>query len=128
MTLDPSHFRSAVPVIAAEDVLATVRYFDEMLGFQKHFVWGDPAVYAGVKLGAALIYITHDPDMARVIREHDLRPDVFIWVSEIDAVFAEHKARGAEIIEEISNRPWDARQYVVREPNGYYLKIAQPLD
>ena len=128
MSISLQTFRSAVPVIAANDVLATVRYFQEVLGFEQHFVWCDPPVYAAVKLGGALIYITHDPDMARAIRECDLRPDLFLWVSDIDTVYAEHKARGAEIVEEIANRPWDARQYVVREPNGYRLKIAEPLD
>lgn len=25
-------------------------------------------------------------------------------------------------------RAWDARQYVIEDPNGYHLKIAEPLD
>jgi hypothetical protein len=36
--------------------------------------------------------------------------------------------RGAKIVEEISNRPWDARQYVIEDPNGYYIKVAEPTD
>jgi len=44
----------------------------------------------------------------------------------VDAVFAEHKRRGAKIVEDIADRTWDARQYVVEDPNGYYLKVAEP--
>ncbi len=43
-------------------------------------------------------------------------------------MFAELKARGAKVIEEPSDRPWDARQFVVEDPNGYRVKIAEPLD
>ena len=47
---------------------------------------------------------------------------------DIDTVFEEHKRRGANIIEELATRRWDARQYVVEDPNGYRLKIAEPVD
>jgi uncharacterized glyoxalase superfamily protein PhnB len=66
--------------------------------------------------------------MAAAIRESRLAPDVFLWVEDVDAVFAELKARGAKVIEEPSNRPWDARQFVVEDLNGYRLKMAEPLD
>ena len=32
--------------------------------------------------------------------------------------------RGAKIFEEIADRPWDARQYLIEDPNGYHIKIA----
>jgi uncharacterized glyoxalase superfamily protein PhnB len=118
-------FHSAVPVIATEDVAGSVEYFVRTLGFARDFVWGDPPVYAGVKAGSAEIYLTHDAATSRAIRERGLAPDVFLWVTEIDGIYAEHCARGADIVEALSERPWGARQYVVREPNGYHLKIAE---
>jgi len=33
----------------------------------------------------------------------------------------------AEVIEELTEKPWRAKQYVVLEPNGYRIKIAQDL-
>jgi uncharacterized glyoxalase superfamily protein PhnB len=119
-------FHSAVPVIATEDVAASVDYFVRTLGFAPDFTWGDPPVYAGVRAGGAEVYLTHDPATSRAIRERGLAPDVFLWVTGIDGVYARHRAQGAEIIEALSDRPWGARQYVVREPNGYHLKIAEP--
>jgi hypothetical protein len=40
-------------------------------------------------------------------------------------VYAQHRAAKADIAEELTMRPWGVRQYVVREPNGYLLKVAE---
>jgi hypothetical protein len=49
-------------------------------------------------------------------------------VQDVDKVFEEHKLCGARIVEEIADRAGDARQYVMEDPSGYHLKIAEPID
>jgi uncharacterized glyoxalase superfamily protein PhnB len=119
------NFSFAVPVLATADVLATVRYFEQTLGFKQQWLWGDPPVYAGIRAGGALLYVTHDPALASTIKERRLSPDIFLWVDDIDSVYAQHRSSSADIIEELAIRPWGVRQYVVREPNGYLLKVAE---
>jgi catechol 2,3-dioxygenase-like lactoylglutathione lyase family enzyme len=126
MTL--KNFRSAVPVVATSDVAATVRYFEQTLGFKQQWIWGDPPVYAGIRAGGAMLYVTYDPDLAAVIQERHLHPDIFLWVNDIDSIYAQHCTSHAEITEELTARPWGVRQYVVREPNGYLLKVAESVD
>jgi catechol 2,3-dioxygenase-like lactoylglutathione lyase family enzyme len=126
MTLD--NFSSAVPVIGTADVAGTVAYFEQTLGFKRQWIWGEPPVYAGVKAGGALLYISHDPEMATAIRERRLTPDIFLWVNDIGSIYEQHRAKHAEITEELTERPWGVRQYVIREPNGYQLKIAESLE
>lgn len=121
-------YRDAVPVISTDDVAASVTYYTNVLGFRKHFVYGDPPVYAGVERDGVLLYITLDEQLAATLKNSDLHPDVFLWVQNVDKVFEDHKSRGAKIFEPILNKPWDARQYVVEDPNGYRLKIAEPID
>jgi uncharacterized glyoxalase superfamily protein PhnB len=118
----------AVPVIAAVDVRSTMSWYIDVLGFAEHFVFGEPPVYAGIQRESALIYISRDEELATTIRDSRRHPEVFLWVQEIDKVFAEHKRRGAKILEEIADRPWDARQYVIEDPNGYHIKVAEPVD
>ena len=62
-----------------------------------------------------------------MIREKELNPEIFIWTPDAVRLFKAHVDKGAEIFEPISDRSWGARQYVVKEINGYHLKFAQAL-
>ncbi len=128
MAMGQATFKSAVPVIATEDVSASLEYYTRVLGFEKHFSYGDPLVYAGVRRDDLLLYVSLDAELVRKLKSADLHPDVFLWVADIDSAYQEHRANGAKIVEEIADRPWDARQYVVEDPNGYHLKFAEPID
>jgi uncharacterized glyoxalase superfamily protein PhnB len=121
-------YKNAVPVIATADVKSTVNYYKDVLGFTEHFIFGNPPVYAGIEKDGVLLYISLDAEFASAVEASDLHPEIFLWVQDVDKIFEEHKRRGAKIFEEVSNRPWDARQYVIEEPNGYHLKVAEPLD
>src|SRR4051794_3803292 len=121
------HIQS-VPVIATADVGSAVDYYTGVLGFTKVFVFGDPPVYAGLRRDEAQLYISRDGKLAATLKDLDLHPDVYLWVQEVDRVFAEHRSRGAKIIEPVEDRPWGARQYVIEEPNGYHIKIAELLE
>jgi len=70
----------AVPVIGTAEVAKTVAWYEKRLGFQKQWTWGEPDVYAGIQAGGAMLYICHDPEMAKAIVDHGLKPDVFLWV------------------------------------------------
>src|SRR5438045_948078 len=88
-------FKSAVPVIATDDVNATLDCYTRVLGFEKHFSYGDPPVYAGVRRDDLLLYLTLDPALVTKMKECGLSQDVFLWVENVDAVYAEHRACGA---------------------------------
>jgi len=118
---------SSVPVIGTDDIEGSLAYYQDVLGFSFDFKYGDPPVYAGVNSGSAEIYFTHNPDLAQAIKQKKISPDIFIWVTDAAHFFNLHLKNGAEIIEPLSDRPWGARQYVVRDINGYHLKFAQPL-
>jgi hypothetical protein len=81
-----------------------------------------------VRAGGALLYICHDPELASAIRERRLSPDIFLWVSDIGSIYEQHRSKQADITEELTERPWGVRQYVIREPNGYHLKIAESIE
>ena len=118
---------STVPVVATDDIDKSISYYTDVLGFSLDFKHGEPVVYAGVKSGSAQIYFTYDPDLVNTIKEKNLNPEIFIWTPDALRLFKEHVDKGAEIFEPISDRSWGARQYVVKEINGYHLKFSQAL-
>lgn len=122
-----SQIHSAVPVINTDDIKKSLAYYRDVLGFIPDFEYGDPPVYAGAKAGAAEIYFTYSPNWLRILKEADVNLDIFIWVTNANNLYSLHVKNGADIVEPISDRPWGARQYVVRDLNGYHLKFAQPV-
>lgn len=120
-----NNFKTAVPVIASLDVVNTVGYFERVLGFEREWIWGDPPVYAGLRAGSAMLYISYDPELAGAIRERNLAPDIYLWVEDIHEIYGRHRASNAEIVDDLGVKPWGTQQYTVLEPNGYRLKIAQ---
>jgi uncharacterized glyoxalase superfamily protein PhnB len=127
MSSNSSSIHSTVPVVSTNDIEKSLLYYIETLGFEVDFKYGDPVVYAGIKSNEAEIYFSLDIEMINAIKERNINPEIFIWVNNADILFKKHLANGAEIVEPISNRSWGARQYVVKDINGYHLKFAQPL-
>jgi catechol 2,3-dioxygenase-like lactoylglutathione lyase family enzyme len=121
-------FKDSVPVISTADIRSTLDWYVRVLGFREHFVFGDPPVYAGLECDGVLLYVTHDPALASTMEKTGGHPDIFLWVEGIDEAFELHRTRGARVIEPPADRAWDARQYVLEDPNGYRLKIAQSID
>ena len=80
----------------------------------------------GVKAGNAEIYFTHDVALLKSIKKNNLHPEIFISVENAETLFMNHVMNNAEIVEPMFDRAWGARQYVIKEINGYYLKFAQP--
>ena len=117
----------AIPVVSTDDIQKSLSYYIDMLGFSLDFKHGDPVVYAGVKSGSVEIYFTYEPLLAKIIKEQNVNPEIFIWIPDAIRLFKEHVDKGAEIYEPISDRLWGTRQYVIREINGYHLKFAQAL-
>ncbi|MBL0744768.1 VOC family protein [Chryseolinea lacunae] len=124
--MEASMLHSAVPVIASDDVRKSMAYYVDVLGFANDFEYGDPVTYGGVNWGEVEVYFTYDPGLCTVLRESEYHAEIFIWVIDANALYEEHRTRGAEIIEALNDRPWNARQYVVRDIHGYHLKFAQP--
>jgi uncharacterized glyoxalase superfamily protein PhnB len=53
---------------------------------------------------------------------------VVVEVADVDAVYAAAKAAGLQIVKDIQNRPWKARDFRLADPDGYFIRITSPLE
>ncbi|QDV39043.1 VOC family protein [Tautonia plasticadhaerens] len=120
-------YRRSIPVVSALSLEESLRYWTSVMGFHQCFSYGDPPVYAGVERDGVEIYLTHDPNLVTSMKEAGSHPEVFLWVSDVRHSYEEHRARGATVVEALTDRPWGARQYVLEDPNGYFIKVAEPI-
>ncbi len=106
--------------LAVGDIPAAVDFYTNELGFTLAFTWGDPPTFAGVNIGKVQIFLqkgTPDPKGC----------SVYFLVGDADQLYEFHRANGVDVAQEIGDREYGIRDYVVRDLNGYLLSFGHHL-
>jgi GNAT superfamily N-acetyltransferase len=113
--------RNSEPIFPVADVVAAVRYYRDVLGFEKDWVWGEPPDFGGVRWGkvGAMFALQSGPDSKVHGQWHSF------FVEGIDALYSLHRRNGASIYSPLEAKPWGLREYTVRDLNGHYLRFGQ---
>jgi len=119
-TSDPTQFIQGAPVLHVVDVNATAAYYRDRLGFTWDF--GDEE-YSVVWRDNAAIHLSRSGRRPSVAGIH-----LFHWVRDVDAYYREIKARGVEVLEEPTDRPYHLREFTVRDPNGIEIVFSQEVE
>jgi GNAT superfamily N-acetyltransferase/catechol 2,3-dioxygenase-like lactoylglutathione lyase family enzyme len=109
-------------VLAVADVRETVTFYRDRLGFAERWLWGDPPTFGCIGAGPIEVFLARQPGLAGRVEGHQH----FFWTEDVDALHEQHVAAGAPIVEPIENKPWNVREYAVRDCNGYELRFAGP--
>jgi GNAT superfamily N-acetyltransferase len=113
--------RSSEPIFPVADVVATVRYYREVLGFREGWTWGEPPDFGGVRWGkVGAMFALQSGEVAPLRGQwHSF------FVEGIDALHDFHRRSGAAIYSLLEAKPWGLREYTVRDLNGHYLRFGQ---
>ena len=84
---------SSTPIFAVRNIIETVAYYRDVLGFRQQWLWGDPPTFGCIELGEAQIFLSLDPALAARMEgvTH------FLGAENVDALYEIHRARGADI-------------------------------
>jgi GNAT superfamily N-acetyltransferase len=107
-------------VLAVADIVQTVTFYRDILGFHERWLWGDPPTFGCVGLDKAELFLCVQPMLAGRL---DGLMHVFD-VEDVDGLHARHRSTGAPIVSPLENKPWGVREYTVRDPNGYHLRFS----
>ena len=121
------------PILRVRDVRAAAGYYRDKLGFEcpetsiSDGAGDERAIYAIVRRQGATIHLGR----ARTGQKIDPgRPPnalgAYLFVPDVETVFAELTARGAEIVQEPRTAPWGFREVIVRDVDGYHMTFASP--
>lgn len=117
--------KSVAPQLVVEDVVVTAEYYRDILGFKILGVWADPPIYSIVSRDGVEIHFGKAEQNG--ISNSTVRSgsfDLYIWVNDINAIFEELSASGADIVEGPVRRVYESTEVVVRDRNGYSLVFA----
>jgi len=111
-----------------EDLAAAKRFYSEAFGLPVVFETEDSAVF---RFGATLVNLlmmSQAPglvDPAKVAaKDAGVRFQFTIEVADVDAMCAELKERGVELLNGPMDRPWGIRTASFRDPGGHIWEIA----
>lgn len=110
-------------VIAVPELAHSAAWYHEVLGFEVLEV-GDPG-WRIFRRGAVRIMAGECPD---ALPAHDLGDHsyfAYLFVEDIDAYYAQVRARGAEIIKPLRDEPWGMREFGVRTVDGHRIMFGQ---
>jgi catechol 2,3-dioxygenase-like lactoylglutathione lyase family enzyme len=114
--------RQIAPQFFTADILRTVAYYKDKLGFECLGMWQDPPVYAIVTRDQHAIHFrcttspTANPD-----KYDDELLDAYLYVENADALYAEYAPKGVEFARGLANMPWHSREFVVKDCDGRLL-------
>ena len=114
----------AEPVLAVADVVKTVNYYHEVLGFPEKWMWGEPVNHGGVQWnGTAFLQFSLNQEWAKQVHGES----VWLRTKELELLYALHQKNNAEIVVKLVKRPWGFAEYTIRDINGYYITFAEPF-
>jgi N-acetylglutamate synthase-like GNAT family acetyltransferase len=116
----PPIFSHVEPVIAVYNIMETISYWQNTLGFPAKWTWGDPPNHGGVSWQKVFIQFSQNPELTNRSNGNS----IWIRLQHIESLYEFHQKRNAAIVSPLTAEPWGMTQYTVREINGYYIHFA----
>ncbi len=122
-------FKSVAPSFVVADAVATAEYYRDVLGFEILGYFGEPTVFAMVARGGVEFHFGKaDAEPQRTNLElRAISSDAYIWVDDVEALFKELTASGADIIAGPIRQIYDCVELEVRDCNGFKLVFSQGI-
>ena len=120
----------AFPTLIVRDLEASARWYQEVLGFQHIFTLPGPG---GSPVVVHLRWVKYGDVLLRTpIGPPDDRPkgvgvslSFAVFEGRVDDVAERARRAGAQLETAPKNQPWNARDFSIRDPDGFLLTFTQ---
>ena len=130
MTIDGEQLLNVSPSFFVADLVRAAEYYRDRRGFGFDRYWGEPPCFVMVRRDRVQFMLRSGgfggrPQPNR--RLDDDSWDAYVYVRDADALHAEFRAHGAEVVREPENQPYGCRDFEVRDVDGYVLCFGHDL-
>jgi catechol 2,3-dioxygenase-like lactoylglutathione lyase family enzyme len=113
------------------DLEVSTEFFTKKLGFTIDFVYGDPPFYGQVSRDNARLALRFmdEPFFVGDIREREGLLSASITLAsaeEIKDLFRIYQAADVPLAQSLRNEPWQAKTFIVKDPDGNLILFAGP--
>ena len=107
----------AATLFVVQDVLRSVEHYCDVLGFHTQFTYGKPTFYAGVERDDLVIHL----QAASETKRQPGHGAVYVFVTDVDALYQELQSRGARTLNEPKDYPYGMRDFNINDIDGNQL-------
>jgi catechol 2,3-dioxygenase-like lactoylglutathione lyase family enzyme len=112
-----TRFTAVVPILSVRDVEASLRFYVDLLGFQRPWWWGEPATFGGAYAGE------HEVQFCQG-RQGQPGTWISVWVDDVDALHERLRTLDVDIRQAPSTYPWGVRELNVADPDGHRIRFS----
>ncbi|MGZ3778953.1 MAG: VOC family protein, partial [Mucilaginibacter sp.] len=106
---------SAATIFHVRDVESSIKYYQEILGFDIDFRYND---LAGMVYGNVLIYLSGPGQEAKKMNGEG---SIYVFCNEVDQYYRNIMVKGAIVSVDLEDRVYGMRDFAVLDPDGNYI-------
>ena len=123
--------RTIAPSLTVDDLEKSLAFYEGVLGFHVKERWVHEGKLAGVELVAGVVSLYVGQDDWKKGRNRVKGEGFRIYcttVQDIDALAAQFKARGGQLLEEPKTQAWGTRDFAVADPDGFKITFSSDME
>jgi len=119
----PVAFTTGHPILNVKNVMASLDYYCNSLGFQDVFHWSQedapPWTFAHVRRGNFYVYLSQQSQGG---------PGMWMYLNlasldDLATLYQEYRAKAVRIIEAPTDKSWAMREMLIEDVDGHTLRI-----
>jgi uncharacterized glyoxalase superfamily protein PhnB len=113
---------SISPILPANDVLETVRWYEVKLGFQRRFLYSEPPYAVITRDGIEIHFAQFKVD------PKNNHTTCYVRVSGVDKLYESWRAQGLiHPNAPLEKKPWGQKEFAIADPNGNLLRFGEAV-
>jgi hypothetical protein len=126
----PAQLLRSAPYFPVADLEQAAAHYERVFGFRREYVGGTPPQFAILSRDGLAVMLRLVAGSERIVPNEQQGGtwDAFFWVSDAQALHAELRGNGAEIVYgPVVQDAYHMKEFAVRDREGYVLGFGQPL-
>jgi uncharacterized glyoxalase superfamily protein PhnB len=115
------------PALFVPDMAHAIHYYQETLGFQKDWDYGDPTFYASVSRDGLAFHLRHADTPPHLSGRSADTLDFYFMVADVDLLYNELFGRGAKIVYGPAKQEYGMKEFYVEDCHGYRIGFGQVI-
>ena len=113
------------PHLPVKDLLETLDYYRELLGFTGEWTMGKDG---GISRDDMHLLFAEDKEFTLIVNIEKRRLPLVWFVEDIKAVYKEFKDKGIHLADDLRKHPYGLWEFAFIDINGYYIRISGNSD